>query len=769
MHERLGPRGSSDRRARLRPRLALALLLALPGAAAAQVASEAFTLERIHASEDFSAESFSGRWMADGEAWVALERTDDGAAELWRVEAESGARTPILRASDLVPAGASEPLAVDDFSFSRDERKILLFTDAQQVWRSRTKGIYWIYDRDARTLRPVSERPGWQMFAKFSPQGDRVAFVRDHDLFVTDLRTGEERRLTDSGSETIINGTTDWVYEEELGLRDAFRWSPDGRRIAYWQLDQSPIREFHLLDEMQLYPDVLPIRYPKAGTDNSLVRVGSLELESGETRWFELPCDRERVAGGEECYIARMEWIEPGNVVIQTLNRHQSRLELLEGDAATGAVRTILVEEDAAWVDVNDDVRWIDDGRRFVWTSERDGWKHIYLYRRDGTLERQLTSGAWEVSGIEAVDDERDRVYFTAARLGPTTRSVLSVDTRGRVRPVFAEDRGWAEASFAPGFRYAVLTHSTIERPPVVTLAELRGAEAEAVRVLVDNAELVARLDSAGLGPTEFLRLEAADGTPLNAYVVKPPDFDPSRRYGVLMYVYGGPGSQTVVDRWSGSRHLWHHYLARRGVLVASVDNRGTGGRGRDFEKQTYRRLGQLETADQLAALSQLAALPYVADERVGIWGWSYGGYMTLMTTLLGDGRVAAGASVAPVTDWKLYDTIYTERYMRTPGENPEGYEQGAPLTHAARLASPLLIVHGTGDDNVHAQNSLQMVEALEAAGKQFRMRLYPNKRHGISGGEARVNLFEMLTDFALEHLRPTDAAAHAAGATDGS
>lgn len=735
----------------------------------AQEGEDGLSLARIHASDDFSAESFSGRWMADGRGWAVLEPNDDGVAELWRVEAESGERVPLLRAADLVPPGAEEPLRVDDISFSADERRILLFTDAQRVWRARTKGIYWVYDRDARTLRPVSERPGWQMFAKFSPEGDRVAFVREHDLFLTDLRTGEERRLTDSGSETIINGTTDWVYEEELGLRDAFRWSPDGRRIAYWQLDQSPVREFPLVDQTRLYPEISTIRYPKAGTENSLVRVGSLDVESGATRWLDLPCHRAPSDGGEECYLARMEWLGPDAVWIQKLNRHQNRLELLEGDVGTGAVRTILVERDSAWVDVNDDLRWIDGGRRFLWTSERDGWNHIYLYERDGTLVRRLTSGPWEVSGIDAVDEEAGRVYFTAPRRGPTTRSVLSVDLRGRVRTLFARERGWATAEIAPGFDLAVLTHSTIERPPVATLARLRDGETETVRVLVDNAELVARLDSVGLGPTEFRRVEAADGTPLNAYVVKPPDFDPSRRYGLLMYVYGGPGSQTVVDRWSGSRHLWHHHLARRGVLVASVDNRGTGARGRDFEKATYLRLGQLETADQLAALSQLAALPWVADDRIGIWGWSYGGYMTLLTTLLGEGRVAAGVSVAPVTDWKLYDTIYTERYMRTPEENPEGYEEGAPLEHAARLAAPLLIVHGTGDDNVHPQNTMRLVDALERAGKQFRMRLYPNKRHGIEGGPARVNLFEMMTGFVLEHLGTEPAGPSAAAGSAGA
>jgi dipeptidyl-peptidase-4 len=714
-------------------------------------AEDAFTLEQIHGSTDFSAESFSGTWMRTG-GWATMERDESGATELWRVDPESGERRSLISAADLVPGGADEAVAIESFTFSGDERKVLLFTGSEQVWRARTKGTYYVFDLDERSLTRVGRTAGGQMFAKFSPDAGRVAFVRDHDLFVTELATGSERRLTTSGSESIINGTTDWVYEEELGLRDAFRWSPDGRHIAYWQLDQSPIRPFYLIDETQLYPELIPVRYPKPGTPNSFVRVGSLELETGETTWFDTGDD-------PDIYIARMEWAASSEeVVIQRLNRHQNRLELLIGDALSGETRPLLVEEDEAWVDVGGGPTWIDGGRRFLWMSERDGWQHVYLYERDGSLVRQLTQGPWDVTGLEGVDERRERLFFTAAYESPLRRSLLSVDldeADSRVRPVLMAERGSYGAMFSPDFEHLVYSHSTIDQPPVWTLARMRGEEPRTVRVLVDNAELIERLESAELGTPEFTEVLAADGTPLNAFLIKPSDFDPGREYGLLLYVYGGPGSQTVVDRWGGSRYVWHQYLAQNGVLVASVDNRGTGARGRDFKKQTYQKLGQLETADQLAALSQLADLPYVSEERVGIWGWSYGGYMTLMATLQSEGRVAAGVSVAPVSDWKLYDTIYTERFMRTPGENPDGYERGSPLTYAADLESPLLIVHGTGDDNVHSQNMLQMVDALERADKQFRMRIYPNKRHGISGGVTRVNLFRLITDFVFEHLGP--------------
>ncbi len=739
----------------MRATLVLLALVAIPHAIAAQTASGAeveFSLERIHGSGDFSAASFSGTWMQRG--WATLDRNEAGATELWRVDAETGTREPLISAADLVPEGADAGIRIERFSFSGDGRKVLLFSDSEQVWRARTRGTHYIYDLDQRSLTPISRIAGGQMFAKLSPDAGAVAFVRDHDLFVTDLSTGVERRLTTDGSETIINGTTDWVYEEELGLRDAFRWSPDGRRIAYWQLDQSPIRPFFLIDETQLYPELSPVSYPKAGTPNSHVRVGSLDLETGQTTWFDTGDD-------PDIYIARMEWAASSEeVVIQRLNRHQNRLEVLLGDASTGGTRPLLVETDDAWVDVDDDMTWLDGGRRFLWTSERDGWRHVYLYERDGSLVRQLTQGEWDVTGLDGVDEERGRLYFTAAYGSPLTRSLLAVDLRDRtpeVRPVLTASRGSYGASFNPDFGYLIHSHSTIDRPPVWTLARMRGREPRTIRVLIDNAELVARLEAAVLGTPEFTEVQAADGTPLNAFLIKPPDFDAGREYGLLMYVYGGPGSQTVVDRWGGSRYVWHQYMAKQGVLVASVDNRGTGARGRDFKKQTYQKLGQLETADQLAALSQLAGLPYVDEARVGIWGWSYGGYMTLMATLQSEGRVAAGVSVAPVSDWKLYDTIYTERFMRTPEENPEGYARGAPLSYAEELESPLLIVHGTGDDNVHSQNMLQMVDALEQADKQFRMRIYPNKRHGITGGVTRVNLFRLISDFVLEHLGPTD------------
>jgi len=712
-----------------------------PGARTAPVQDgDELSIESIFGSYRYLADRFTGTWRDDGQQWVTVERDSRGRPTLVQVEAATGDRDTLASTDELTPAGRGEPLGVYDFSFSPEGRRLLLFTEAREVWRDRTRGTYWVLDLEERSLTPVSEEPGPQMFAKFSPDGGKVAFVRRNDLFVVDLETGRERALTTSGSENVINGTTDWVYEEELGFRDAFRWGPEGRRIAYLQLDQSPVDSFpYRVNQDSLYPEISWVRYPKAGTENSRVRVGAVDVESGETSWLELPFTNDH-------YIARLEW--PGSsdrVALQLVNRRQNRLELLFGDVASGDTSTVLAEEDSAWVDVGGRLHWFDGARRFVWAGEPGDHRHLYLYRSDGTLVRQLTSGDWEVTSVHGVDAERGRVYFTAARRGPLTRSVywVGLDGSGPHRVVGGE--GVHSADFAPGFRYFVDRHSRAGVPPTSTLRRGDGSE---VRTLVDNAALRARVDSLGLAPPEFIQVEAADGTPLNGYMIRPPDFDPEREYALLMYVYGGPGSQTVMDQWGGRRYLWHQMLARQGILVASVDNRGTGARGRDFEKQTYLELGQLEAADQRAARRQLAERPYVDGSRTAIWGWSYGGYLTLMSTLTGDGEgFAAGVSVAPVTHWELYDTIYTERYMWTPRGNPEGYRKGAPLNYADRLESDLLLVHGTGDDNVHFQNTVRMVSALEEADEQFSLRIYPNAQHGIGGPTLQMNLFRMITD----------------------
>jgi dipeptidyl-peptidase-4 len=714
-----------------------ALALAVP----LHAQQPALTVDAIWGSDTFAGDRVSVAWMRDGRYYTVTEPSDSGGTNLYRVDARTGDRELLVGPRDLMLPGRDAPMPIDEYEFSSDGRTLLVLTDRERIWRRSFRGTYYVLDLASRRLTPVSRDPAPQLAAKLSPNGRTVGFVRDHDLFVTDLATGAEVRLTADGSDDVLNGIADWVYEEELSLWDAFRFSPDGARIAFWRFDQSPIRTFHLLDEMQLYPEPIPVRYPKAGVANSRVRIGVVEIATGATTWVELGSD-------EDAYVAEMGFTE-SELWLTTLNRHQNRLDLLLADPRTGDTRVILTETDSAWVDATTPM-WLDGGARFLFRSARDGWEHLYVFDRDGRLRRQVTHGPWDVTGVFGVDEARDVAYFTGSMDGPLHRPLYRVGLDGGAPRRLSARSGWHGADFDPTYATYVHTESSAHRPPTQTL---RQADGTALRTLSDNTGLRTAVEALDLRSPEFMTVPAADGTELNAYVIKPRDFDSTRTYPLLIYVYGGPGSQTVTDAWGGSRYLWHQMLANDGVLVASVDNRGTGARGRRFEKQTYLRLGQLESDDQIAAARHLGALPYVDAERIGIWGWSYGGYMTLLSLFRGSDVFAAGLSVAPVTDWRLYDTIYTERFMRTPQENPEGYDRGAPLTYADRLAGHLLVVHGTGDDNVHAQNTVQLVERLENAGKQFDMRIYPNKAHAIDGARTRVNLYGMFTAWIYEHL----------------
>jgi dipeptidyl-peptidase-4 len=704
------------------------------------------SVERIYGSSDFSPQQVRVNWMDDGRHFTVVERDQNGRTDLYKVDILSGERELLVRGTDLVPPGEDEPIAIDSYSFSANGSKLLIASGEQRIWRRSRSAFFYVWEFGTRTLKPISTQPGPQRYAKLSTDGSRVAFVRGNNSYVTDLATGHEKALTRDGGEDIINGATDWVYEEELSLADGFRWSPNGERIAFWRFDQSAIPPFYLINELTLYPQLTPVRYPKAGTDNSEVRIGIVDVGSGERRWIDLgPTD-------EEFYIARMDFANSSDEIwFRRLNRHQNRMDLYLADARTGRSEIIMTDADDAWIDIDaGDLIWIEDGEKFVYLSERNGYGQLLLFERDGTLVRELTTAEWDVLGAYGVDERHDVVFFTGAADGPLSRPlyVVGLDGEGFMR--ISGARGRHRVSFDPTFTYYLDTYSEAGVPPVQTI---RRANGQPVRTLADNAELKRKLDALGLVPPEFMKVPAEGGVELNAWMIKPPDFDPSRQYPLLMYVYGGPGSQTVTDSWGGDRYLWHQLLAQKGYLVTSVDNRGTGARGVAFKKITYLNLGKYESADQIAAARYFGGLPYVDAGRIGIWGWSYGGYMSSLSMFKGEGAFRAAIAVAPVTDWRLYDTIYTERYMRTPQENPDGYAQGAPQSYADRLQGNFLLVHGTGDDNVHPQNSYQLVQLLEDANKHFEFRIYPNKAHGISGPGTRVNLFTLLTQFLEQGL----------------
>ena len=765
----------------LRP-LPLLLLVFLVFTGVTPVAAQStnpaeLSLESLFASSTFSGQGFrGGRWAESGPVVRYIQRdADSGATDLMEYNLESDTRIRLIDGSQLQKPDSDGLLQIEDYAYSADRSRVLLYTDSERVWRLNTKGYYYVYDLQSGTLAPVADRAkGLQMFAKFSPDGEHIAFVRDRDLFVVDLETWEETRLTDSGSPGgVINGTFDWVYEEEFGLRDGFRWSPDGERIAFFQLDETATRDFQMTDFRTLYPEYTKFRYPKAGEVNAEIRIGVIDLPSGETRFFDT--DTWNEGGDETEYLALMDWtpaIDGQHYVwMARMNRDQNDLDLLYGDPESMELEVVLEEKTDSWIDVETGfsdldmgtITFLDDDAHFVWRSDRSGYSHLYLYENDGTLVRPLTSGEWDVTSFHGIDEAAGTLYVTGTRESPVERHLYRVPfgadagTNGSgTEPVKITERaGWHSANLSPDLAYYIDTYSNVTTPPVVSLHTTDGA---LVKVLEANEELIATVEALGLAPVEFMEVPAADGTPLNAYLIKPRDFDASKAYPLLVHTYGGPGSQEVRNAWGGTERLWHYLLAEEhGILVAGVDNRGTGGRGKDFKAQTYKNLGILEAEDQIAAGQWFGAQPWVDADRLGIWGWSYGGYLSLLAMLYEDGPETydLGIAVSPVTNWRFYDTIYTERYLSTPQKNAAGYDLGSPVTYAANLRADqdLLLVHGDFDDNVHVQNTVAMTDALQAEGKQFDMMIYPGRNHGIYGGSTRLHLYTLLTDFITENL----------------
>ncbi len=710
-----------------------------------------------------------------GAAYTTVEASADlpDAREIVRYDAATGARTIYVGARALIPAGASHPLGIEAYGWSPDGSRLLLFTNSRRVWRDNTRGDYWVLDRGTGALRQLGggAGPSTLMFAKFSPDGRRVAYVRDHDLFVEDLGGDAGPpppapvRLTFDGSPTLINGTSDWVYEEEFKARDCFRWSPDGTKIAFLQFNVSGVRDFLLIDDTDsLYAFPHPVQYPKAGTTNSAVRAGVVPSAGGATVWLAIPGDP------RDGYLPRLDWAGTSSeVVAQHFNRLQNTDDLLMANAATGAVRIVLTERDSAWVDVVDDLRWLDHGKHFLWVSERDGWRHLYVVSRDGREVRLITRGPFDVIGVEAVDAEW--AYYMAAPDNAAQRYLYRtrLDGRGVPERLSPVDRPGTHAYvIAPGAQWAIHTYSTFDTPPVTDVVRLPRHEGE--RTLEGNAGVAAAAAPLLAARSEFLHVDVGEGrgVRVDGWMITPPDFDPARHYPVLVYVYGGPAAQTVLDAWGGRVVLWLRSLAEHGYLVVSFDNRGTPApKGRAWRKVIYGEDWSRSAAEQAAALRALAHdRPYVDTTRVAIWGHSGGGSNTLMALFRYPELYAVGMALSPLTDDRLYDTIYEERYMGLPDANAEGYRRASPVTYAEGLRGSLLIVHGTGDDNVHFQGTEELVNRLVELGKPFDLMVYPNRTHALSEGPGTtVHLYSLLTRYLTLHL-PAGGRAATADAT---
>jgi dipeptidyl-peptidase-4 len=739
---------------------ALAILSGESPAQSPPGAATQLTVGRIFGSTEFQGETLGPiHWIKDGSAYLGLETAEGGKSqEIVRHDPVTGQREIVVRAGQLVPKGAKASLHVDDFAISGDGRKLLLFTNTRKVWRLNTRGDYWVFNLDCGALHKLGgEAPEASlMFAAFAPDGRSVAYVRATNLYSEDLAQGKIVSLTTDGSPTRINGTFDWVYEEELFLRDGFRYSPDGQSIAYWQIDDSGVSEYPMLDTSTgLYPRVVPVQYPKSGQKNPAARIGVVRASGGETRWLDFAGD------SRQYYLVRMDWVPgSGDLMIQRLNRRQDTLDVILADPRKGALRTILTDHDAAWVDVHDDLKFLDKGRGFTWTADREGWRRLEIVRPEKPGSPVLlTRGDCDVISVVHVDEAAGQVYFMASPENPTQSYLYRVPLDGsckatRVTPL--DQPGTHTYRFSPNGRWAVHTYSSFGRPPISELVSLKDHKVE--KTLLGNAGLRAKLDALGGDRGEFFRVEIGGGVVLDGWCLKPPGFDPTKRYPVLVHVYGEPAAQNVLDRWGGEMYLWHRMLAQRGYLVLSVDNRGTPApRGRAWRKCVYRQVGILGPSEQSQALRALEQRwPFVDPRRVGIWGWSGGGSMTLDCIFRYPELYQTGIAIAFVADQRYYDTIYQERYMGLPSDNPEGYKQGSPITHAGGLKGNLLLVHGTGDDNVHYQNCEALVNRLIALGKPFSMMAYPNRTHSINEGEGtRRHLFQLMTRFLEQNLPP--------------
>lgn len=740
-------------------RTAVVLVVATPAALASGQESHdssRLSVDRIFATREFESESVAARWLPDGSGYTTWEpaREPGGGRDLVRHDPATGDKEVLVPAAHLVPAGESEPLHVEDYALSPDRSRLLVFTNTKRVWRRNTRGDYWVLDRSSRELRKLGGRasPSTLMFAKFAPVGRKVAYVAENRLYVEDLQTRMIVPLAATDSADVITGTFDWVYEEELNLRDGYRWSPDGRSIAFWELNTAGVREFPLVNNAAgLYPEVKTIKYPKVGETNAACRVGVVSAGGGEPVWMDVPGDQ------REHYIAFMEW--DGNsddLRIQQLNRLQNVDLVLRARARTGKVETVVRESDDAWVDLQEEVRGLDGGG-FLWLSERDGWRHVYKVDRAGSKVDLVTPGDFDVVRVAGFDRRGGWLYVIASPDNPTQRYLYRVrlDGTGRQRVTPADQAGTHEYDVSPDACWAVHRFSTVDKPPVTDLVRLPSHER--VRVLASNAKLSSKLETLKKTPTEFFRVDGGGGA-LDAWLIRPTEFDPSKSYPLVVHVYGEPAGQTVVDAWTGANHLWHRMLAQEGYAVLSVDNRGTASpRGRAWRKAVHRQLGILAPREQAEALKAvLRDRPWLDPKRVGVWGWSGGGSMSLNAVFQFPDLYAAAVAVAPVANQRLYDTIYQERYMGLPADNVDGYTRGSPIHHAHRLKGHLLLIHGTGDDNCHYQGTEALINELIRLDKPFSMMAYPNRTHSIHEGRNTTrHLRALMTHFLRDKLPP--------------
>lgn len=691
-------------------------------------------------------------WMPDGERYSRIERRADGKQEIAAYSAKDNSRSVVVPAEALVNPATGKQIPVRSFALSPDGKKALIYTNSKQVWRLDTRGDYWIVDIANNTARQIGkDRPESSlMFAKFSPNGEKVAYVSGNNLYVEDVQTGNTKQLTNDGSNTIVNGTFDWVYEEEFSCRDGFRWSPDSETIAYWQSDTDGTGWFDIINNVDsLYSFNISFPYPKAGTPNSAVKVGYVSANGGPTTWIDIPGDP------RNNYIPRMEWIPGSNeLFIQQMNRPQNTNKVWVVAVGETQPTNIFTDTDKAWVETNDKVHWLNGNKEFTWLSEKDGYRQLYVVSRDGKQMRKVTKGDFDFINEVGLDAKNGIIYFIASPDNFTQRYLYKADlkkgTTERVSP--ADQEGTHTYNMSPSGKWAVHSFHNAATPPMWEMVSF--PQNKSVRLITDNAEAKRQYDELGLNSKEFFKVKSGDLI-LDGWMIKPADFDPSKKYPLIIEVYGEPASSTVTDSWGGG-DLWNQYMANQGYIVASIDNRGANApRGREWRKCIYGEVGTFASEDQARGVQDLARqYSFIDPERVGITGWSGGGSQTLNSMFRYPDVFSTGIAIAFVADQKLYDTIYQERYMNTPQANPEGYRKGSPINYVEGLKGNLLLIHGTGDDNVHYQNCERLVNELVKHGKTFYQISYPMRSHSISEREGTsLHLRQTMADYWKKNL----------------
>ncbi|MEM9544513.1 MAG: S9 family peptidase [Bacteroidota bacterium] len=705
-------------------------------------AQKEITTEDLWQNFSFFANSVPGfNFLQDGKHYTRLQDNTIKKYDLTTGEFVED----ILNAQELIgKAGFSG--RINEYTFSDDEHRIMIKSETEAIYRRSSVAKFHVYDRDSKELIPVWNEKGKIGYATFNPMADKAAFVHKNNLYYTDLTTGNTIQITNDGlKNNIINGSTDWVYEEEFSFAKAFYWSPDGEKIAFIRFDETNVKEFTMTKyDDGLYPIYETFKYPKVGEKNADVSAHIYYLKEQDIRKLEI---------GEEndIYIPRVKWTaDEDKVVVYKMNRHQNDLKLYVVDTKKNKSKVLLHETNKYYIDITDDLTFLDDKKHFIWTSEKDGYNHIYLYDMKGNEKKALTTGNYDVTGFYGVDENNGKVYYQAAEKSPLRKHVYSVDLEGANMKLITNNTGTNNAQWSSTFDYFVNTYSTANQAPTYTVYD---RNAKLIRVIEDNSGMASLQEDYAVSSVEFFTFKTSENVELNGWMIKPNDFDSNKEYPVFMTQYSGPGSQSVTDSWKGNNYWWYQQLAQNNYIVACIDPRGTGARGEEFKKMTYLQLGKYETIDQIEAAKYLGGLPYVDASRIGIFGWSYGGYMSSLCILKGNDVFKSAIAVAPVTSWKWYDTVYTERFMRTLAENESGYKENSPVYFADRLKGNYLIVHGIADDNVHFQNTTEMMNALIRANKQFDTYVYPNRNHGIYGDNARLHLWTKMNDFIFNKI----------------